>query len=246
MAPRARAARSATPLRTPRDAERFLDAHGVVWRYGEAKGLPLASLRAAVGPIDSTRALETSIVLTNHLLATGVGIEVNVIADRLAIVHRSLLPPLYALVRRGRTPDDLDGLDLRARSAYALIKQRREVSAGDVRAHLGLARDPRHDPAYEALADLQRQLLVARGPFEMAKTGIPYLSAEGYPYHLLHVRHPDLVRDARALGVDTAAGQWIAGALVKAGPITPRKIAGLFRRFMSADEVARAGGGKSS
>lgn len=235
MAPRA--VRSAAPLATPRDAERFLEAHGVVWRYGEAKGLPLASLRAAVGPIDSKRALETSIVLTNHLLATGAGIEVNVIADRLAIVHRSLMPALYALVRRGRAPDDLDGLDLRARSAYALARQRREVSAGDVRAHLNLPRDPRHDPAYEALADLQRQLLVARGPFAMAKTGIPYLAPEGYPYFLLHERHPEIVREARAMSVERAARQWLAGALVKAGPVTPRKVASLFRRFLNRGEI---------
>ena len=36
----------------------------------------------------------------------------------------------------------------------ALIQQRKEVTAGDVRKHLGAAFDPRHDPGYAALAEL--------------------------------------------------------------------------------------------
>jgi hypothetical protein len=226
-------------LATPKDAERFLKSVGIALRYAATKGLPLASLRSAVGSIDSKAALVRSIHLTNHLLATGIGIEVNVVADRLTIVHRSLLPALLVLVRRGRHPDDLDGLSMPARSAYALIRQQREISAGDLRRHLGLKTDLRHDPAYEALAELQRALLVARGPFEVPKAGIPYLSTEGYPYHLLHERHPGLVRESRKLSVESAARTWLTRFLQAAGPVPPRKLVSLFRRFLSADEIRR-------
>ena len=106
-------------LDSAKDAERLLDHYGIVLRYAATKGVPLASLRSAAGPADSKAALALSIELTNHLLATAIGIEVNVVADRLALVHRTLLPSLYALVRRGRAADDLDGLSVHARSAYA-------------------------------------------------------------------------------------------------------------------------------
>ncbi len=227
-------------LTTPDAAERFLDHAGVALRYAATAGVPLGSLRSACGPTGSKAALVTSIELTNHLLATGIGIEVNVVADRLSLVHRSLLPALLVLVRRGRAADDLDGLSMNARSAYALLRQQRQISAGDLRRHLGVKSDPRHDIAYEALADLQRALLVGRGPFEMPKAGIPYLSQEGYPYHLLHDRHPDLVRAAKKLSPEQAADVWIDRYLAAAPPVTPRKLASLFRRFLTADEVAQA------
>src|SRR6476660_35299 len=188
----------ATRLKTPKDAERFLEHAGVALRYAATKGLPIASLRSAAGD-DSKVALVTSIELTNHLLASGIGVEVNVVADRLALVHRSLLPALHVLVRRGRPVDDLEGLNMIARSAHALLRQKHQISAGDLRHHLGLKTDLRRDPAYEALAELQRALLVGRGPFEVSNSAIPYLSKEGYPYHLLHERHPSLLRESRAL-----------------------------------------------
>jgi hypothetical protein len=227
-------------VKTPNYAEAFLAHYGIALRYAASKTLPLASLRSATGRIDSKRALATSIELTNHLLATGIGIEVNVVADRLSLVHRSLLPALYQLVRRGRPVDDLTGLSLPARSAYALLTQQREISAGDLRRNLGLRSTPRGDPAYDALAELQRALLVARGPFAIPKTGIPYLSAEGYPYHLLLGRHPHIVRQAAALDVSRAADLWIAATIDPIAPVTPRKIASLFRRFLSSAEIAAA------
>jgi hypothetical protein len=236
MATRAPTAR----LATPDEAERFLEHHGLALRYAATKGLPLASLRSAVGPADSKAALMRSIALTNHLLATALAIEVNVVADRLVLVHRSLLPALYVLVRRGRAADDLEGLGMHARSAYALLRQRRQISAGDLRKHLGLATEPRRDPAYEAMAELQRALLVARGPFEVPKAGIPYLSPEGYPYYLLAERHGDLARAARRLSVERAADVWLDRYLTAAPPVTPRKLASLFRRFLTAEEIARA------
>ncbi len=227
-------------LTTAKDAERFLDHYGVVLRYAATKGLPLASLRSAVGPAESKAALALSIDLTNHLLTAAIGIEVNVIADRLALVHRSLLPALYVLVRRGRAADDLDGLGMHARAAYALLRQRRHISAGDLRKHLGLETEPRNDPAYEALAELQRALLVARGPFEVPKTGIPYLPPEGYPYYLLVERHDDLLTAARELSIERATDLWLDRYLSAAPPVTLRKLSSLFRRFLTADEITRA------
>jgi hypothetical protein len=182
----------ATRLKTPKDAERFLEHHGIALRYAATRGLPIASLRSAAGD-ESKAALVTSIELTNHLLASGIGVEVNVVADRLALVHRSLLPALHVLVRRGRPVDDLEGLSMIARSAHALLRQQHQISAGDLRRHLGLKTDLRRDPAYEALAELQRALLVGRGPFEVSNSAIPYLSKEGYPYHLFQDVHADLV-----------------------------------------------------
>jgi hypothetical protein len=227
-------------LDSAKDAERLLDHYGIVLRYAATKGVPLASLRSAAGPADSKAALALSIELTNHLLATAIGIEVNVVADRLALVHRTLLPSLYALVRRGRAADDLDGLSVHARSAYALLRQRRQISAGDLRKHLGLKTEPRNDPAYEALAELQRALLVTRGPFEMPKKGIPYLPPEGYPYYLLVERHAELPTAARKLSVERATDLWLDRYLSAAPPVTPRKLVSLFRRFLTADEIARA------
>ena len=229
-----------TRLKTPTDAERFLAHHGIALRYAAAKGLPIASVRSAAGAETSKAALVTSIELTNHLLASGIGSETNVVADRLALVHRSLLPALYVLVRRGRSADDLDGLSMTARSAHALLRQRHQISAGELRRHLGLRTNPRRDPAYEALAELQRALLVGRGPFEVTNSAIPYLSQEGYPYHLLHERHADLSRQTRALSVDAATDRWLGRYLAAAPAVTPRKLASMFRRFLSADEIARA------
>lgn len=229
-----------THLKTPTDAERFLKHAGVALRYAATKGLPLASLRSAAGAEKSKTALTISIELTNHLLASGIGVEVTVVADRLALVHRSLLPALLVLVRRGRPMDDLDGLSMIARSAHALLRQQHQISAGDLRRHLGLTTVPRRDPAYEALAELQRALLVGRGPFQVTNSAIPYLSQEGYPYHLLHERHPSLVRESRALSVEAAADRWLGRYLAAAPVVTPRKLASIFRRFLGADEITQA------
>ena len=66
------------------------------------------------------------------------------VAGRVAVVHRRVMPALYVLVRRGRKLDDLSGLTLNAQTALALLRTRREVSAGDVRQRLGLPADPRN------------------------------------------------------------------------------------------------------
>ena len=229
--------RKGARLSTPRDAERFLDRYGVVLRYGTTPAVPLASLRIASGPAGDAAALERSIHLTNHVLGTACGIEVNVVATRLAIVHRTLMPALYRLVRRGRPVTDHTGLSLGARTAYTLMLERREVSAGTVRERLGLRATPRHDPAYEVLGELQRQLLVDRGPFVVPTNGIPYLSREGYPHHLFHVAHGDLVRQAASLSDAEAADTWIGRYVAAAAFGATRTLVSLFRSFLTLEEI---------
>lgn len=225
-------------LTTPREAEQFLKRYGLVLRYAASRTVPLASLRSASGPANHPAALEASIHLTNHLLGSAKGIEVNVVGHRLVIVHRTLMPALYLLVRRGRPPTDHDGLSLAARTAYALIVERREVSAGDVRRRLGAPATARHDPGYDALAELQRHLLVDRGPFVVPTHGIPYLSREGYPYHLFHEAHADLARASRDLGRDDAMDRWIATYVSGAAFAAPRTLASLFGAFLTTAEIA--------
>jgi hypothetical protein len=224
-------------LTTPRDAERFLSKYGLALRYAAAATVPLASVRSASGPANQAAALETSIHLTNHLLGTAQGVEVNVVGRRLVIVHRTLVPALYQLVRRGRAPTDQDGLSLDARTAYAVLVERREVAAGDVRRRLGKPATARHDPAYDALAELQQHLLVDRGPFVVPRSGIPYLSREGYPYHLFHEAHADLVQASRRLSrhdaTDRLIGTYVGGAWF-AGL---RTLASLFGAFLTKAEI---------
>jgi hypothetical protein len=225
-------------LTTPREAEQFLKRYGLVLRYAASRTVPLASLRSASGPANQAAALEASIHLTNHLLDSATGIEVNVVGHRLVIVHRTLMPALHRLVRRGRPPTDHDGLSLAAQTAYALIVERREVSAGDVRRRLGTPATARHDPGYDALAELQRHLLVDRGPFAVPTRGIPYLSREGYPYHLFDQAHADLARASRDLDRDDAMDRLIAAYVRGASFAAPRTLASLFGAFLTTAEIA--------
>ena len=220
------------------DAERFLARVGVALRYGPTPGLPLASLyRVLAGEQPGKPALAGAIALTNRLLGEARGIEVHVIAGRVTVVHRALMPVLYALVRRGRAPEDQDGLGAHARVALSLLRERREITAGDVRQKLGLRSDPRNDPAYAALAELTHALLVDRGPFQAPQAGIPYLSTEGYPYHLLHEAHPEVVKDAARFTPAAAADAFLAGYLGGAVFGGLRKLASLFKAFLSPAEI---------
>ena len=223
---------------TPAGAERFLERVGLALRYNASPGLPLASLQRVLAGDDPQKPAATrAIALTNHLLGTMTGIEVHVIAGRVGIVHRRVMPALYALVRRGRALDDVDGLSLNARTALALLRQRAEVSAGDVRQRLGLRPDPRNDPAYAALGELMRNLLVDRGPFEIPNKGIAYLPKDGYPYHLFHEAHADLVAAAKQGSVESAADAWLSGYLEAAVFARAKKLATMFKLFLSSAEV---------
>jgi hypothetical protein len=225
-------------IATPAGAERFLERAGIVLRYNASPGLPLASLqRVFAGDDPDTSAATRAIELTNHLLGTMTGIEVHVIAGRVAVVHRRIMPALYALVRRGRPLEDVDGLGLNARTALALLGQRHEASAGDVRQRLGLRPDPRNDPAYAALGELMRMLLVDRGPFEIPKKGIAYLPKEGYPYHLFHEAHADLVAAARRISAEAAADAFLSAYLEPAAFARARKLAVMFKLFLSSAEI---------
>lgn len=222
-------------------AKRFFSNLGIALRYGPAKDLPLASLyRAFAGPEPGKAALTSCIALTNRLMAEAVAIEVHVIGDRVTLVHRSLIPALYTLVRRGRSLDDLEGLSANARIALVLLRDQREVTAGEVRRRLGLPFHPQQDPAYAALGELERRLLVDRGPFRPPKSGIPYLSREGYPYHLFHVAHPDLVSDAEGHSLTAAGDAFLAAYLRGAVFASVRKLARLFKVFLSTDEIEAA------
>lgn len=222
-------------------ADAFLARVGIALRYGPTKGLPLASLyRAFAGPEPGKAALADGIALTNRLLGEGRAVEVHVIADRVTLVRRSLMPALYALVRRERALDDLTGLGVNARTAMALFRESKEITAGDVRQRLGAALDARKDPAYGALGELTRLLLVDRGPFEIPKAGIPYLSSEGYPYHLFHQAHAELVRAAAGYTVATAAEEFLDAYLSAAVFARVRKLATLFKALLSPAEIQAA------
>ncbi len=232
-------------LSTTRAAECWLSAHGLALRY-TGKSVPLPSLRAACGPDTSKAALTRSIELTNHLLGRGLAIEVTVIAGgRLVLIDRALMPAVYTLARRGRPLNDLSGLSLDARRALALVGERREVSVGDVRRFLGRPAQPRLDPGAVALGELQRAVLVDRGPFEIPEKGIPYLPREGYPYHLFHEAHADLVASAKRLSVPAAADRLIRALLGRRDRLTRRQLFGIVRLLLSVEEmdaaVSRAG-----
>src|SRR5262245_29555130 len=225
-------------ITTPAGAERFLERVGIALRYGANDRLPLASLqRILAGDDPSKAAAMRATGLTNHLLGQMAGIEVHVIAGRVAVVHRRVMPALYVLVRRGRPLDDLSGLTLNAQTTLALLGQRKEVSAGDVRHRLGLPADPLYDQPHAAPGELTRILLVDRGPFEMPKKGIHYLPPEGYPYHLFHQAHADLVSVSEKLTLESAADAFLGAYLDAATFARPRTLTTMFKLFLSAAEI---------
>jgi hypothetical protein len=82
-----------------------------------------------------------------------------------------------------------------------------------------------------------RVLLVDRGPFEIPKNGIAYLPPEGYPYHLFHEAHGDVVAAAKKLSVDAAADAFLSAYLQAAVFARARKLATLFKIFLSPAEI---------
>ena len=202
-------------IQTESDAIEFMKRVKFALRYNSTPALPLASMYAAAS--DQRRAIE----LTNALLARGEVVETNVIADRLVLVHRDIVPALYALRTRLRAAKLSDFAD----RAFKLIQADGAASAGDVRRFLGVQGTKRPDAADLALAELQREMLIDRGPSKVPKNGIPYLSKEGYPYRVFENAHPDLVKAAKKMKVDEAA-EIIREA---AGPIPPKKFAAMFK-----------------
>ena len=84
-----------------------------------------------------------------------------------------------------------------------------------------------------ALGELMRELLVDRGPSSVPKTGIPYLSKEGYPYRVFDKAHPELIRSAKQLKILEA----IAVVREAVGPVPPRKIASMFKLCLTREEI---------
>jgi hypothetical protein len=211
-------------VKTERDAARFLRAVRFALRYGATPSLPLASMYEAAG--DQRLAIE----LTNALLASGEGIETNLIAGRLVIAHRDVVPALFALRLRFRRPHP----SVDAAGAFELIRGGQGVSSGDVRRMLGIAGAKRPDRADLALAELMTDLLIDRGPSSVPKRGIPYLSKEGYPYRVFEKAHPDLVARSKRLSTPRA----IAAVIAPFNEVPARKLASMLKLLVSKEELA--------
>jgi hypothetical protein len=213
-----------TPLiKTEDDAIRFLKEVKFVLRYNSTPTLPLASMYAVAH--DQRHAIE----LTNALLASDEAVETNVIANRLVLVHRSVVPALYALRVRFRASTLSDY----AERAFRLIENDGTASSGDVRRYLGVDGMKRPDPGDLALAELQREMRIDRGPSSVPKNGIPYLSKEGFPYRVFEKAHPDLVKVAKKMKVEDAIQALVKGA----GDVPAKKLATLFKLCLKREEV---------
>jgi len=216
-----------SPVETESDALRFMQAVKIALRYNPTPGLPLASMYAAAA--DKRRAVE----LTNALLVSQDIIETNLIAERLVLAHRSIGSALYTLRKRHRPAT----VSVNAERAFALIVNEGHASAGDIRRFMGITGQKRPDAADVALTELQRELLVDRGPASIPEKGIPYLSPEGYPYRPFEKAHPDMVRTAGKLSIERAVCVVVEAYLEAAVFITPRKLASMFKLLFSEGEL---------
>src|SRR5262252_8039705 len=109
-------------IHTEDDAIRFMKSVKFALRYNSTPTLPLASMYGAA------KDQRTAIELTNVLLARDEVIETNVIADRLVLVHREMVPALYALRVRFRSPKPSP----QAEKAFGLIRSDGTATAGDI------------------------------------------------------------------------------------------------------------------
>jgi hypothetical protein len=181
-------------IKTEQDAVEFLKDAKFVLRYDSTPGLPLKSMYDAAA--DQRLAIE----LTNVLLARNEVVETNVIANRLVLAHRDVVPALFTLrvrFRKAALSDD-------ALRTFRLIKKHSTLSAGDVRRSLGVSGLKRPDPADVALAELQKEMLIDRGASSVPQKGIPYLSKEGYPYRVFEDAHPEMLKAAQKLSIEDA------------------------------------------
>ena len=209
-------------IETEDDAVKFMKSVKFALRYNATPVLPLASMYAAAG--DQRRAIE----LTNALLARNEVVETNVIADRLVLVQRDIVPALFVLRTRFRAQKLSDYAD----RAFRLIREDGTASSGDVRRFLAVDGMQRPDPADLALGELQRDMLIDRGPSSVPKNGIPYLSREGYPYRVFETAHPELVKAAKKIKVAEAV-KMITDAV---GPVPPKKFASMFKLCLSPND----------
>jgi hypothetical protein len=218
------------PLTSPSDAADFMKAVGFALRYNATPSLPLAAMYKAAG---ETR---LAIELTNALLASREVVESNIIAGRLVLIHRDIVPEVFALRKRRRAAK----LSEYAERALALIRDEGHATSGEVRRFLGIGSEKRPDAADLALAELQSELRIDRGPSSVPKKGIPYLSPEGFPYRIFEEAHPDLVRKAAVTKPEDAGRRVIEKYLSAAIFVTPRKLLSLFRLLLSETEMNSA------
>jgi hypothetical protein len=210
-------------IRTEKDAIELFKSAIFVLRYNSTPAIPLLAM------YDLAENQRIAVELTNRLLGRGDVIETNVIASRLVLVYCDMIPALLALRTRHRTKKLSSG----AERAFALIKSRGTATSGDVRRAFGLDGKKRPDAADEALSELQREMLIDRGPSSVPQNGIPYLSKEGYPYRVFEAAHKDLVKISKAIPAEKAIQ-----AIVTAMGATPlRKVASMFKLCFTSEEL---------
>jgi hypothetical protein len=219
----------------------FLKNTGFCLRYGANNALPISSMFDAIAgkSKDLNKAEQTlAIELTNELLQKHEVVEVNVIADRVCLVHRTLIPCLYKMVRNKSLSGALASLSRDAKEILALIEEKGEITTGDVRRQLGIQSSKTSDDhAYVILGELQRNILIDRGPFKVTNKAIPYLSKEGYPYHLFTEAHPELAKEADEMSLDDARSKWLLSFLRVQKQCPVKKMTSIFKRFLTPEEV---------
>jgi hypothetical protein len=231
-------------LRTKSQAARFLSGVGVALRYGAHKTLPIASMYAAVCQSIPRAEPEAEMqrratLLTNQLIADATAIEILCVADRVALAHATMMPPLLALVRRRKSVDRLD-LSATARRVLAFVSTTPRPTAGQVRAHLGVPPKTWPNRADEALAELQRALVLDRGPTDVPERGAAYLTKDGIPYRLVDDVHTAHVRAATKLSVEAAGSILLERYLDGARFATKKQLKTLFGGFLSPAELDAA------
>ena len=230
-----------TGLQSVGDAMQFIRDVAIALRYGAASNLPVASMyratqRQVPSPEEEKSAHARAFELTNGLLASGQVVEINLIANRLCLAYESVMPAVYAL-RRGHIEPQLSDS---AQQAIEFIEANGSGTSGDVRRLLKVEGQPRPDAADLALGELQRELLVDRGPAGGPSTGVFYLTREGYPYRVFANSHPGIVESASRLARQQAADALLSQYLEAAVFATRRKLASLFQLLVSPDEIDAA------
>jgi Winged helix DNA-binding domain len=225
-------------LYTVADALSFMNEVGVALRYGAAANLPIASMyratqRQVPTPEDEKTAHARAFELTNGIMATGKVVEINLIANRISLAHERILSAIYALRRGRREPTVSDA----ARQAVDFIIANETATSGEIRRILRADARHRPDSADLALAELQRELLVDRGPSAGPSKGVFYLTREGYPYRVFATTHPAIVSSARNLGRQEAAAQLLTTYVAAAGFATRRNLVGLFQLLLTVEEI---------
>ena len=228
-------------LHTVAEALDFMAEVSIALRYGAASNPPIASMYRATQrqvpiPEDDRSAHARAFELTNGLLASGQVIETNLIGKRLALAHVRVMPAMYTL----RLGQDEPHPSEAAQQALEFITRNASATSGEIRRLLKAEGQPRPDAADVALGELQRELLVDRGPSGGPSKGVFYLTREGYPYRVFAASHPEVVESASRLLRQQAADTVLSAYLEAAVFTTRRKLASLFQLLLSADEVDAA------